>query len=164
MSKNPGNMITMRRDIFIFSGITIGCLMFIFWLIPVFTPPYPGYGVSAALLPNVVVGLILALSVLSLIRILFVYRSEKGKDPTPQEEIKQADRVHLGHLALFMVPSFLIMPAMGRLGFIPAGIVFMLFIQYLCGQRKPLTAIIVAACSVGAVYATMRFGLGVPMP
>ena len=43
-----------------------------------------------------------------------------------------------------MIPCVLLMPAMKWVGFIPAGLVFMLLIQYLCGQRKPVPAVLVA--------------------
>jgi uncharacterized membrane protein (UPF0136 family) len=56
------------------------------------------------------------------------------------------------------------MPAMKLAGFIPAGLAFMLLIQYLCGQRKPVPAVLTAVGTVSALYAVMRYGLGVPMP
>ena len=69
-----------------------------------------------------------------------------------------------GHLLRFMLPCALLMPAMSRLGFIPSGVVFMLLVQWFCGQRKPVAMVLVALVPVLTVWALMRFALGVPMP
>lgn len=155
-----------QRDNLVSAGIAIGSLFFLFWVIPTFTPPYPGYGVSSALLPNVAFGIILALSLLSLGHSLLIHLRTKSTNPEADQsdKIPSRDRVHLLHLAFFMVPCFLLMPVMKWVGFIPGGLLFMFVIQYLCGQRKPVTMVIVAVCSVGGIYAAMRYGLGVPMP
>lgn len=95
-----------------------------------------------------------------------------GATPSPEgtgeaekeEEKPAAPRVHWLHLARFLIPCGLLMPAMSWIGFIPAGVSFMAVIQYFCGQRRPLAFMLVAALPVLAVYAVMRFGLGVPMP
>lgn len=155
-----------RRENIIYGSIALGSLVFLIWIIPEYTPPYPGYGVSAALLPNVTVGFILALSALGLTRNILSYFFSKQASPENREagKNKDADRVHFLHLARFMIPSVLLMPAMIWVGFIPAGIVFMLVIQYFCGQRRPLPAALVALGSVLFVYVVMRYGLGAPMP
>lgn len=75
-----------------------------------------------------------------------------------------ASRIQWLHLARFLIPCALLMPAMSWLGFIPAGVIFMAVIQCFCGQRRPLAFGLVAVLPVLAVYAVMRFGLGVPMP
>ena len=159
-------MTIRKRDNLISGGIALGSVVFLLWIIPAYTPPYPGYGVSASLLPNVVVGIILALSVLSLARNMAAYLSAKSKKPEESEsgDTSQEGRVHLRHLASFMIPGVLLMPAMQWAGFIPAGLVFMLVIQYLCGQRKPVPAALTAVGMVGILYVAMRYGLGVPMP
>lgn len=157
-------MTRRTRENLVYGGIALGSVLFLVWLIPAFTPEYPGYGVPAELMPNVAVGAILALSVLSLVRNLLLHRAEKKRDPTIAEQIPEDDRVHLVHLVTFMVLCVLLMPAMQWIGFIPAGIVFMLIIQFLCGQRKPVAAVVTALATVGIVYAIMNHGLGVPMP
>jgi len=159
-------MTIRQRDNLIYGGIALGSVVFLWWIIPAYTPPYPGYGVSAALLPNVTVGIILALSALALVRnaLSHVLAKSKRTDESRSGDMREADRVHLWHLARFMIPCVLLMPAMKWMGFIPAGLVFMLLIQYLCGQRKPVTGVLVAVGIVGALYAAMRYGLGVPMP
>ena len=157
-------MTRRKRDNLVSGGIALGSLVFLVWVIPTFTPPYPGYGVSSALLPNVAFGLIFALAVLSLFYSLLAYRSEKTREPAVPEMLPENEKVHLFHLFRFMIPCVLLMPVMKWVGFIPGGLLFMFLIQYLCGQRKPVTMVIVAVCSVGGMYAAMRYGLGVPMP
>jgi len=157
-------MTKRKREFLIFTGISLGSLFFLAWVIPNYTPAYPGYGVSAALLPNVAVGIILALSVLSLVRLLLDVRSQRVKGILQSEEIKEVDRVHLLHLASFMVPCILLMPAMKWIGFLPAGILFMLLIQFLCGQRKLVAAVLTSVGTVGIIYLAMVYGLGVPLP
>ena len=162
-------MTRRQRENLTYSGIALGCVIFLLWAIPSQTPPYPGYGVSAALLPNVAFGLILVLSLLLLLHNVLAYRAETSKKRAHPEErtslsISEDDKVRLWRLALFMIPCLLLMPAMSRIGFIPAGVAFMLVIQFLCGQRKPVPLVLVAVLPVFIVYAAMRYGLGVPMP
>ncbi len=159
-------MTIRKRDNLISGGIALGCLVFLWWIIPAYSPPYPGYGISAALIPNVTVGIILLLSLLSLGRNLWSLARTKptNQQEEQSDEIAQESRVQLWHLARFLIPSVLLMPAMQLVGFIPAGVLFMLLIQYFCGQRKPLPAVLTAVASVGILYLAMRYGLGVPMP
>lgn len=161
-------MTRRKRDIITYICIVLGCVVFLLWVIPANMPTHPGYGVPASLVPNVVVGIILLISVIELIRNVHAYvkqKPAKAEDKFPAEdEYSQVGRLRLWHLARFMIPSILLMPAMQWMGFIPAGILFMLVVQYLCGQRKPVKGIIVAVCTVGFLYAVMRHGLSVPMP
>ena len=155
-----------RKDNLIYGSIALGSLVFLVWIIPAYTPPYPGYGVSAALLPYVTVGFMLAIAVLALVRNILSYLLSKParSAETRSGDASQVDKVNLWHLARFMIPCVLLMPAMKWIGFIPAGLVFMLGLQYLCGQRKPVTMAIVALGMVFFVYGVMRYGLGAPMP
>jgi len=156
-----------KRENLVSGGVALGSLVFLIWVIPTFTPPYPGYGVSSALLPNIAFGSILALSLMSLGANAFSHFKVKAKSPEAgqsAEDTPSGDRVHLLHLASFMIPCILLMPVMKWLGFIPGGLLFMLLTQYLCGQRKPVTMVLVAVCTVGSIYAAMRYGLSVPMP
>ena len=146
--------------------IILGSLICLVWIIPAYTPAYPGYGVPGSLVPNVSVSIILILSIVLLARNLsarFFSQSRALKEKS-QKNISMADRVHLWQLIRFMIPCILLMPAMKLIGFVPAGILFMLAIQFFCGQRKPLTLTLVAVLPVCLIYAAMRFGLGVPMP
>ena len=159
-------MTKTTRDNFIFGGIVLSSLVFLLWIIPAQTPEYPGYGVPASLVPNVTVGIILVLSAMVLLRniLSFVLAKSTSSEEKQLRVNIQVDRVHLWHLVCFMIPCLLLMPAMQWAGFIPAGIVFMLVIQYLCGQRKPVQVALVAVVPVCIMYLAMRYGLGVPMP
>lgn len=150
---------------FAYSGIILGCLIFLFWVIPAYTPPYPGYGMPASLLPNIAVGIILAFSVLELVRHMFAYFSAKSDSEEEEpDDTSQVGRVNFWHLAKFMVPCILLMPAIQWIGFVPAGIAFMLVIQFICGRRKPIPALAVALGTVLLIYVALRYGLGVPLP
>lgn len=159
-------MTSRVRENLITGGVGLGALVFLIWVIPAYTPPYPGYGVPSSLVPNVAVGAILALSVLALARNIVSDIWAKSNNPVESRSgnTSHVDRVNLRHLSLFMIPCVLLMPAMKWIGFIPAGLVFMLMIQYFCGQRKPVPAVLVPVCTVGILYVAMRYGLGVPMP
>jgi MFS superfamily sulfate permease-like transporter len=164
-------MTTKTRDNIVAGGIALGSVFFLVWAIPNFTPAYPGYGVSSRLLPNVVISLILALSVLSLVtNILFHYRTkssvttEERRAEKEKDEIRPEDKVHLWHLAIFMIPCILLFPALRWIGFIPGAILFMMVMQYFCGQRNPLIIVIVAICTAGVIYMAIMYGLKVPMP
>ncbi|MFP4658335.1 MAG: tripartite tricarboxylate transporter TctB family protein [Desulfonatronovibrionaceae bacterium] len=157
-------MTKRRRDTIIYSGIIVGCLIFLFWVIPANTPEYPGYGMPAYLLPNIAVSIMLVLSGIELIRLFMTYRAEKKKGIKTDQKIAPQEQVRLGHLLRFMIPCILLMPAIEWIGFIPASLLFMLVIQYLCGQRKPMTIILVTIVTVGIIYSAMRYGLEVPFP
>jgi hypothetical protein len=158
------DMTKRKRDVIVFSGIIAGCLIFLFWAIPTYTPEYPGYGVPAHLLPNITVSIMLVLSVSELLRLFLVYRAEKQKGQVTREEIPAKEKINLWHLIKFLIPSALLMPAVEWMGFIPAGILFMLVMQYLCRQRNPVIMILVTVVTVGIVYSGMRYGLQVPFP
>ncbi len=160
-----------QRDNLLFSSIVLSCVVCLVWVIPNYTPAYPGYGVPGSLVPNVAVSTILFLSLLALLSNL-VSSSRTRRDNRGQQPDKSpVDRIHLSHLLLFMVPSFLMMPTMKKfnflpydLGFILPGVILMLVMQWLCGQRKPVPLVLVAVIPVGVIYTAIRFGLGVPMP
>jgi len=166
MNSSEDGMTGKKRENLVSGGIALGSLVFLLWVIPTFTPPYPGYGVSSALLPDVAFGSILALSLLSLgLNIFSHFKSKSTKPEAGQSgDVPSGGRVHLWHLVCFMIPCILLMPAMKWIGFIPGGLLFMLLIQYLCGQRRPVTMAIAAAGTVGFLYAVMRYGLSIPMP
>lgn len=155
-----------ERDNFTYGGTALGSVVFLWWIIPAYTPPYPGYGVPASVVPNVVVGIILVISVVALASDLLAYLSAKPINPEESRsgDNSQVDRVHLWHIASFMIPCFLLMPAIQWVGFIPAGLVFVMVIQYLCGQRKLVPTVLVPVGTVGILYVALRYGLSVPMP
>jgi hypothetical protein len=152
------------RDCLTHAGISLASIAFIAWVIPTFTPPYPGYGVSAALLPYVTACIILLLSCSSLGYNLFIFYKEKKQTSLPREKYCEDDKVHLLYLIYFIIPCLLLMPAMQLIGFLPGGIIFMMYIQYRCGQKNHVQAILVSVATVGFVYCIMQYGLGVPLP
>lgn len=158
-------MTKRERDNYTYGFIAVASVLFLAWIIPAQTPPYPGYGVPSDVMPNVAVGMMLALSLLGLLRNVLEYQRDKKKGQLASSPLVNPDnKVHLLNLVRFLVPCVLLMPAMRWLGFIPVGLVFMLLLQYYCGQRKPVTMALVAVCTIGAMYAIMRYGLSVPMP
>jgi len=159
------NMTETQRDNLAYALIVLASIVFLLWVIPANTPPYPGYGVPTSLVPNVAVGIILVLAAMGLLRNIFAAKAlHKSGTKVEGRVCKPADKIHWLHLLRFMVPCALLMPAMVYGGFIPAGVVFMLVLQYFCGQRKPVLMALVGVIPVFVVYAAMRWVLGVPMP
>jgi len=142
------------------------------WGIPTYTPPYPGYGASPALVPNVSISIILVMSLLVLVR--NAVTKLKGKTLPPEEMeypedgksggFTQIGRVNLFHLLSFMVPCSLLVIFIDYIGYIPAAFVFMLVIQFVIGNRKIVQPVIVSFAAVAVLYVTMRYGFGVPIP
>ena len=230
-------MTERHGDMLAYGVVALAGGTLLLWIIPAYTPEYPGYGVPASLLPDIAAGFMLALSLLGLVRAVLASRAERretgaapghgpahtapgnaataseggpadsavacsgasafptsgvaspvmGKaedgtagvqgadgatrsaeaeeaEKTEADPLPAASRIQWLHLARFLIPCALLMPAMSWIGFIPAGVAFMAVIQYFCGQRRPLAFALVAALPVLTVYAVMRFGLGVPMP
>jgi hypothetical protein len=160
-----------QRDNLLFSGIVLFCLLCLVWVIPTYTPAYPGYGVPGSLVPNVAVSIILFLSLLALLSNFMTSYRAKRDQKEQRHKKTPVDRIHLSHLLFFMVPSFLLMPTMKKLAFLPndlgfilPAVLLMLILQWLCGQRKPIPLFLVAIIPVGIIYVAIRFGLGVPMP
>lgn len=150
---------TLQRDISGYVVMLCFSTLLLVWLIPAYSPEYPGYGVAASFVPNVAAGVILILALIGLARALFLLRTRKDAEA-------ESTAMHVGwlHLTKFFIPCAALMPAMHSLGFIPAGIVFMGIMQLLCGQRRPLPFVLVALIPVLVVYALMRYGLGIPLP
>ena len=147
-----------------YGGMIAASLLLLLWLIPSYSPEYPGYGMAATLVPNLAAGFILLLALLGLTRNMLKARRLSRSGEAAGAGAASAAGVAWGHLLRFMLPCALLMPAMSRLGFIPSGVVFMLLVQWFCGQRKPVAMVLVALVPVLTVWALMRFALGVPMP
>lgn len=152
-------MTTAQRDIVSYGVIIVFCAAMLAWGIPTYSPEYPGYGMPASTVPSIAVGLMLLLSLTGLVRTLSTFRRER-------QDKKEERRVviHWLYLVCFLLPCFLLMPAMHLAGFVPAGMLFMLIIQLFCGQRRIAPLVLVTALPVLIVYVLMRYGLGVPMP
>lgn len=143
------------------------------WAIPTYTPPYPGYGASPALMPIVSVCVMLFMACLSLV---FIGVSLYTKKPLPIEEsvfpedlqesdgFTQVGRVNLLLLASVMIPSVLLVVVIEYIGYMLASFVFLIVFQYVIGNRKWLQSIAVAFILTAVLYIVMRYGFGVPVP
>ncbi len=165
-------MTRVQRDTLAYILILVFCIVLLTWAIPKYTPPYPGYGASPALVPIVSVGIIVAMSILALIRNALARYA--GKDLPPEESqfpedgqtsgFTQIGRINLVHLASFMIPCALLVVGIDYIGYLPTGFLFMLVIQYVIGSRKVVQPVIVSIAAVALMYVTMRYGFGVPIP
>lgn len=162
-------MTRVQRETVAYLAITAFCILMLTWAIPNYTPPYPGYGASPALVPVVSVGVMLAMSVLALLRGAII-KFKGGASPSEENEepeksgFTQAGKVNLVYLASFMIPAALLVVGIEYLGYIPAAFLFMLVIQFVVGARNLLQPIIVSAVAVALMYIVMRYGFGVPVP
>jgi hypothetical protein len=162
----------IQRDGLTYIALVLGSLIFLVWVIPAYSPPYPGYGARASLVPNIAVSIILALSAMALVRIGSAHFLGKGLGPEESEypdegrsdAFSQLGRIEFWHLVRFALACGLFVPAMEWVGYVPAGIAFMLVIQYLCGRREPVPAVAIALGMVFLLYVAMRYGLGVTLP
>jgi len=111
--------------------------------------------------PDASCALMLLLAALGLSKEVWTLLRDKTNNKKPQKQIAGCQWLHL---IRFIVPGLLILPAAHVVGFIPAGIIFLLIIQFFCGQRKAAPMILVSLIPVLAIYAVARFGLNVPMP
>lgn len=165
-------MTRIQRDTVTYIGILLAGVVCLAWIIPTYTPAYPGYGASPALVPNVAVAIMLVMAILALVRNGLAWwwgRTQSADEREFPDEgeaggFTQVGRVRLGHLARFMIPCALLIPGFEWLGFIPTALIFMLVIQYFVGNRKPVKAVVLAGAVVGVMYAAMRYGFNVPLP
>lgn len=141
------------------------------WGIPTYTPDYPGYGASPALMPTVSVAVMLFMACFS---VIFVGVALYLNKPIPVEErefpeeqgggFTQVGRVNLYHLARVMIPCVLLVVAIEYIGYMLASFAFLMILQYLIGSRKWLQSIVVAIALTAVLYIVMRYGFGVPVP
>ena len=114
------------------------CLVMLFWAIPTYTPAYPGYGASPALVPNVAIGVVLVMALVSLVRVLLALHlgkpippdeSEFPDDRTDGGGFTQVGRVNLVHLASLIVPCVLLLVAIDYLGYEISSFAFLMLLQ-----------------------------------
>ena len=152
--------------------ITLASVLLLVWAIPVYTPAYPGYGASPALVPIVAVGIMLVMAILAIIRTVVAL---KGSAPLSEEEASYPDegkgtgftqvgRLDIVHLAKFMIPAALLVIGIGTIGYLPSALAFLLVLQYLVGARNWIKIVLLAIITVALMYAAMRYGFGVPVP
>ncbi|MGI9384876.1 MAG: tripartite tricarboxylate transporter TctB family protein [Methyloligellaceae bacterium] len=165
-------MSRVQRDTIAYILILAFSIFLLVWAIPNYTPPYPGYGASPALVPIVSVAVIVVMAILALTRNALAKWGDKDLPPeesqypdeTQSSGFTQIGRINLVHLASFMVPCALFVAGIDYIGYLPAAFLFMLLIQYAIGSRKLFQPIVVAVAAVALMYVIMRYGFGVPIP
>lgn len=152
--------------------IVLASVVLLVWAIPVYTPPYPGYGASPALVPNVVAGVMLVMALLALLRSVIATRKgialSEEESAYPQDEggsgFTQVGRLKILHLTKFMTAAGLFVYGIWTIGYVASAFAFMLLLQLLVGARKALQVLLIAVVAVALMYAAMRYGFGVPIP
>ncbi len=166
-------MTRVKRDSIAYLLIVGFCILMLAWAIPTYTPAYPGYGASPALMLNVSVYVMLFMAILSLIRIsVAVYTNrpvcseerEFPEDLEGDDGFTQVGRMNLLHLARVMIPCVLLVVAIEYIGYALASFAFLMILQYLIGSRKWLQSTILSSVLVAVLYIVMRYGFGVPVP
>ena len=166
-------MTRIKRDTIAYLLIAGFCVFMFTWAIPTYTPAYPGYGASPALMSNVSVGVMLFMAILSLIRVAVAIYTNKlvsSEETEFPEDLKdgggftQVGRVNLKHLAFTMTPCVLLVIAIEYIGYALSSFAFLMIIQYVIGCRKWIQATVVAVTLTAVLYIVMRYGFGVPVP
>ena len=166
-------MTRIKRDSIAYLLIIGFCVLMLTWAIPMYTPKYPGYGASAALVPIVSVCVMVFMACLSLLRVgLAVYMKkavcmDEREFPEDIEEgggFTQVGRVKLYHLASIMIPCVLLVEAIEYIGYALASFVFLMILQYVIGSRRWVQSIVVSLVLTAVLYIVMRYGFGVPVP
>ena len=162
----------VQRDILAYVFVSLASVLLLVWAIPTYTPPYPGYGASPALVPNVAVGIMLVMAILGIVRLIVSIRGESGlseEETTYPEEgggsgFTQVGRLNVVHLVKFMTAAALFVIGINAVGYIPSALGFLVLVQFLVGARNPVVIVILAVIAVSFMYAAMRYGFGVPIP
>ena len=166
-------MTRVKRDSIGYLVIIGFCILLLSWAIPTYTPAYPGYGASPALVANVAVGVMLAMACLSLLRIVIAVRLDKSipaEESEFPEDLKgdsgftQVGRVNLKHLGSLMIPCVLLVFAIEYLGYEIASFIFLMILQFVIGSRRWLQAAVLSILLVAVLFVIMRYGFGVPVP
>jgi len=143
------------------------------WGIPTYTPAYPGYGASPALVSYVAVGVMLFMACLSLVRIgvathlkkpIPVAESAFPEDMEETAAFTQLGRVNLNSLARIMIPCVLFVVVIEYIGYVFAAFLFLMILQYAIGNRKWIQSVVVSVALTTVLYIVMRYGFGVPIP
>ena len=166
-------MTRIKRDAIAYLVIAGFSILMLTWGIPTYTPEYPGYGASPALVPNVSVGVILFMACLSLLRIgvasymnksISADESEFPEDMGESAGFTQVGRVKLRHLFSTMIPCILLVVAIEYIAYIFVSFIFLMIFQYVIGNRKWIQSIVVSVALTAVLYIVMRYGFGVPVP
>lgn len=126
------------------------------WVIPAQTPEYPGFGMPASLLPDILAWIIIFCAAAHLLKTL-VTGAGKGI-PAP------ISLTTFAHCLAFLLVLAASMPLMRILGYFPGGALVMAACCLLCGERRPVRLAVVAGATLFLVWAALWKGLGVMLP
>lgn len=166
-------MTRIKRDSIAYLVIVGFCILMLTWGIPTYTPEYPGYGASPALVPNVSVSVMLFMACLSLLRIgvatytnkpISAEESEFPEDMAEGASFTQVGRVKLKHLASTMIPCVLLVLVIEHIAYMFVSFAFLMTFQYVIGSRNWIQSITVSVILTAVLYIVMRYGFGVPVP
>lgn len=166
-------MTRIQRDAIAYLFVIGFSIIMLAWAIPEYTPEYPGYGASAALVPIVAVSVMLVMAAISLITIgiavytnkpLPVEEREFPEDLEQDDGFTQVGRVNLYHLARIMIPSILLVIAVEYIGYMLTSVAFLMLFQYAIGSRRWVQLTVLAIILTAVLYVVMRYGFGVPVP
>ena len=166
-------MTKVKRDMIASLVISGFCIVMLAWAIPTYTPAYPGYGASAALVPNVSISVMLFMACLSLLRYGIALYTNKEMSPEESEfpediegdaGFTQVGRVKLQHLASTMIPCILLVITIEYIPYVFVSFAFLMVFQYVIGSRNWVQSIIVSIILTTVLYIVMRYGFGVPVP
>ncbi len=130
----------------------LGAVLLI-WVIPANTED-SGYGLSPALLPNLLAGLILLTSLVLLGQTL------RSGNCNPSS----INARHMLRLAAFCAIMFGAFPLMHAIGFFPGAVVTLVLLQLMCGQTSIPWLLGISLGLSGIVYLAMVYLFKVPMP
>lgn len=132
------------------------CVFAFMYAIPVWTPPYPGFGVPASYMPNVLCGVICTLSVVGLLQTLI---KKTGKDKPSGLSGKM-----FGQFLLLLLPIAISMPLMQKLTFVPGAAITLALLQFFAGERRWLHLVLIPVVTAAIIYAGLWYGLRLPLP
>ena len=145
-----------KVNILAYSFLIAFCVFAFTYVIPTWTPPYPGFGVPASYMPNVLCGVICVLSAVGLFQTLI---KKTGKDKPSGLSAKM-----FGQFILLLLPIAVSMPLMQKLTFIPGAAITIALLQIFAGERRPLHIILVSVITAAVTYAGLWYGLRLPLP
>ncbi len=141
-------------------------MLFSGWMLAYAIPHYTGvgmgYGMEPKTLPNVVTVIILALSVLQTITSARNLIQNKKKNIKDNEEGVTRS---LSFFALMLAGLMgLTVVLMKYVGFLAAGVIFMVLIQLICRQRNWMKLVLLAVGTPLFLKLTFWYGMGIYLP
>jgi hypothetical protein len=119
------------------------------------------YGLSPKGVPFAMAAGVAIFSAIQLITSLLAMRKGPSSDSPKKATISNTHWIFLGIMAVTMTVTLTLM---NYLGFIVSGIIFLIAIQFLAGQRKPLPLILVAVITPIILDRAIWYGMGVMLP